>query len=195
MYSTNVGRYKPKTNKHRSVQTSNQEKRQISTNVRQYKRRTRNKRQTSTNVGLRKKIIWILRIKKSYFILLTGLIRIFPKLLSSLSSLTQTFSSLYLFNLVMVLTFDTFKLKLLDLLDFIGWNIKGYTTSGCKDTSEYVTIELKSFLVWCFNQWYLQRMRLYSVVWFFHNKWVILNLFLIAMVFFSNSTKVRRFSL
>ena len=44
----------------------------------------------------------------------------------------------------MVLTFDTFKLKLFDLIDFIGWNIKGYTTSGCKDkdikTSELNTL-------------------------------------------------------
>ena len=83
----------------------------------------------------------------------------------------------------MVLTFDTFKLELFDLIDFIGWNIKGYTTSGCKDigieSSEFVTIELNSFLVLGFIQCYLQRMRLYSVVFdFYHNKWVIFNLFL-----------------
>ena len=34
--------------------------------------------------------------------------------------LTQIFSSLYIYNLVMELTFDTFKLKLVDLIDFIG---------------------------------------------------------------------------
>ena len=92
----------------------------------------------------------------------------------------------------MVLTFDTFKLKLFDLIDFIGWNIKGYTTSGCKDkgieTSEFVTIELNSKLVCCFIQCYLRRMRLYSVVFDFdHNKREIFNLFLIPMVFFFQS--------
>ena len=50
----------------------------------------------------------------------------------------------------MVLTFDTFKLKLFDLMDLIGWNIKGYMTSGCNDigieTREFVTIELNSFV-------------------------------------------------
>ena len=74
---------------------------------------------------------------------------------------TQIFSSLYLCNLIMVLTFDTFKLKLFDLTD---WHINGFTTSGCKDigieTSEFVTIELKSFLLCFFIQCYLQRMRL-----------------------------------
>ena len=49
----------------------------------------------------------------------------------------------------MVLTLDTFNLKLLDLIDFIGWNITGSTTSRCKDihieTSEFVNIELNSF--------------------------------------------------
>ena len=33
----------------------------------------------------------------------------------------------------MVITFDTFKLKLFDLIDFIGLTIKGFDTSGCKD--------------------------------------------------------------
>jgi len=74
----------------------------------------------------------------------------------------------------MVLTLDTFNVKLLDLIDFIGWNIIGYTTSRCKDihieTSKFVNIE---------------RMKLYLVVFdFHHNKWGIFNLFFIAMVFF-----------
>ena len=100
----------------------------------------------------------------------------------------------------MVLTFDTFKLKLFDLIDFIGWNIKGYTTSGCKDkgieTSEFVTIELNSKLVCCFIQCYLRRMRLYSVVFdFYHNKREIFNLFLIPMVFFLKLNQSRCFFL
>ena len=45
-------------------------------------------------------------------------------------------------------------LTVLSIIDFIGWNIKSYTTSGCKDigieTSEFVTIELNFFLVCCF---------------------------------------------
>ena len=68
----------------------------------------------------------------------------------------------------MVLTFGTFNLNGF-IIYFIGWTIKGYTTSGCKDkgieTSEFanVTIELISLLVCCFIQCYLQRVRLNSV--------------------------------
>ena len=58
-------------------------------------------------------------------------------------------------------------------------------TSGCKDignrhieTSEFGKIELKSFLLCCFIQHYLQRIRLYWVVFdFHHKKWVIFNFF------------------
>ena len=78
----------------------------------------------------RKKIIWTLRFrKKSYFLLSTRIIKITQRNWVH----TQIFSSLYFCNLVMVFTFNTFKLKLFDLIDFIGWNIKGYNKSGCKD--------------------------------------------------------------
>ena len=80
---------------------------------------------------------------------------------------------------------DTSKLKRFDLIDFTGWTIKGYT-SGCKnigiETSEFVTIELNYFLVCCFipyMRWDFIQLSFY--------------LFLIAMAFFPNSTKVRHF--
>ena len=102
-----------------------------------YKRRTvqtsdQYKRQTSANVGLRKKIIWTIKLKKKLFPFIDWSNKNLPKGTEFLP-LTQIFSSLYLCNLVMILTFNTFKLKLFDLKDFIGWNIKGFTTSGCKD--------------------------------------------------------------
>ena len=78
-----------------------------------------------------KKIIWTLRFRKkrSYFLLSNRIIKITQRNWVH----TQIFSSLYFCNLVMVFTFNTFKLKLFDLIDFIGWIIKGYMTSGCKD--------------------------------------------------------------
>ena len=116
-------------------------------------------------------IHWFLKSTKNYWVLVPNSNILFPKSL-------------------MVLYFDIFKLKLFHFIDFMGWNIKGYTTSGCKDidieTSEFVRIDLNSFLVCCFIQCYFQGMKLYSVD-FYHNKWVIFNLFLIAMVFFQIS--------
>ena len=49
--STNVGRYKNKTYKRRTVQTSDQYKRQTSTNVRPVQTSDQYKRQPGTNVG------------------------------------------------------------------------------------------------------------------------------------------------
>ena len=120
----------------------------------------------------RKKIIWTLRFrKKSYFLLSTRIIKITHRNWVH----TQIFSSLYFCNLVMVFTFNTFKLKLFDLIDFIGWTIKGYTTSSCKDlgieTSEFVTVELNSFLVCCFIHCYLQG-------------WDLIQLFLKFLIYF-----------
>ena len=68
--------------------------------------------------------------------------------------------------------------------------------SGCKDignrhieTSEFGKIELKSFLLCCFIQHYLQRIRLYWVVFdFHHKKWVIFNFFY-SNVLFSTQPK------
>ena len=70
----------------------------------------------------------------------------------------------------MVLTVATFKLKLFDLIDFIGWNIKGNTRSASKGigfrTSEFVTkTQLLLFLL--FIRGYLKKMKLYSVIFYF----------------------------
>ena len=108
-----------------------------STNVGHYKRLTRANvglvhPSDSANVGLRKKIIWLLRfLKKALLPFIDWCDKSIPTKLNSWHLLK--YSSLYLCNLVTVLTFDTFKLKLFDLVDFIDWNIKGFTTSGCKD--------------------------------------------------------------
>ena len=86
----------------------------------------------------------------------------------------------------MILTFNTFKLKLFDLIDFTGWNIKCYTTSDCKDIGieTFVTIELNSF----WSVFYT----LYNAIfkgWDFIQLSLIFNLFLIAMVFFPTQQK------
>ena len=97
---------------------------------------------------------------------------------------TQIFSSLC--NLVMVFTFNTFKLKLYDLTDikYLRLYYVGLQRYRHFEASEFVTIELESFLVCCYVRCYLQKMRLYSVVFdFYHNKLGIFNSFLIAMVF------------
>ena len=87
--------------------------------------------------------------------------------------LTQIFSSLYLCSL-MVLTFDTFNLKRL--------------TRVCDKISTPFCL----LLILC----YLQGMRLYPVVFdIYHNKWVILNLFLTTMFFFSYKCTCQRFVL
>ena len=129
----------------------------------QYKRRTKEK-----------KIIWILRFFffKKFFPFFDWSNKIYPKELSSTKNYcvlpeTQIFSSIYLCNLIMVLTFDTFKLKLFDLID---WNINGFTTSGCKDigieTSEFVTIELNSFLLCFLYSATFKGWDLFSCLWF-----------------------------
>ena len=60
-----------------------------------------------------------------------GLCKIYPMELSSCHQLKYS---------------HPFKLKLYDLIDFIGWNIKGYTTSGCKDLGI-----LKHYSLWQWN--------------------------------------------
>ena len=95
------------------VQTSDQDKRRTGTNVGQYKRRTSTNVRPVQTSDYRKKVSFIL---KCYFLLSTGLIKIYPKELSSCHRLK--YSHPYLYNLV--LTFNTFKLKRYDLIDFIG---------------------------------------------------------------------------
>jgi len=70
----------------------------------------------------------------------------------------------------MVLTFNAFKFKLFDLKYQRLYDV-GLQRSRRVETLEYVTIELNSFLFGCFIQCYLQKIRLYSVVFdFYHNK-------------------------
>ena len=88
------------------------------------------KRQTSANVGLSKTSIWILRyLKKVIFLYRLQSNKNLPKE-TEFFPLTQIFSSLYICNLIMVLTFDTFKFKLFYFEDFIGWNVKGLYDIG-----------------------------------------------------------------
>ena len=148
---TNVGRYKP-----RIVQTSDQTNVGLVQTSDWYKCRTvqtsnQYKRQTSTNDLPNKNL---------------------PKGTEFLP-LTRIFLSLYICNLVMLLTFDTFKLKLFDLIYIIGWNIKGYTTSGSKDIgilNHYSLWQLNSIPFWSVvlytihRQCYFQSIRLCSVV-------------------------------
>ena len=149
--SRNVGRYKPKIYKRRDctnfgpVQSSDVYNCRTGTNVGQYKLRTSANDLPNKNLP-----------KGTEFL-----------------PLTRIFSSLYICNLVMVLTFDTFKLKLFHLIDFIVWNIKGFTTSGSKDIGilkHYSLWQLNSIPFWSVVlytihwQCYLQSMRLYSVV-------------------------------
>ena len=109
---------------------------------------------------------------------------------------TQIFSSLC--NLVMVFTFNTFKLKLYDLTDikYLRLYDVGLQRYRHFEASEFVKIELESFLVCCYVRCYLQKMRLYSVVFdFYHNKLGIFNLLLIlnqSPTFFLITVPVRR---
>ena len=105
-------------------------------------------------------------------------------------ALTQIFSYLHLCKLVMVLTFDSLKLKLFDLIDFTGWTIKGYMTSGCKNIR---VCDNWTQLLFGLLFYTLYKMRLYLAVFDFqHKKWMIFNLFLNrlkAMVFFQTQPK------
>ena len=82
----------------------------------QYKRRT-----------TEKKFFFLL---KCYFLLSTGLIKIYPKELSSCTN-SNILSPKFLQpgNGINLYYFWTKT----DLIEFIGWNIKGYTEDICKD--------------------------------------------------------------
>ena len=129
------------------------------TNVGQYKRRTV---QTSDYYKHRN--------KGKQMIEFYGMTKIYPNA-KELSSSHLLYSSLYFATWCMILNFHTFKLKLFDLINGIGWNIKGlywveiskvytglkYQRSilGCKcigvETSEFVS-RTQFLFICCFYE-------------------------------------------
>ena len=94
----------------------------------------------------------------------------------------------------MVLTFNTFKLKLFDLKDFKGWNIKGYTTSGCKDTGilKHQSLwQLHSTSLWSvvLNSAFFKGWDIIQFIFITISDWFLIY-FLQQWSFYSNSTKV-----
>ena len=91
----------------------------------------------------------------------------------------------------MELTFYTFKLNLFHLID---WNIKGYTTSGCKDTGilKHQTLwQLHSTSLWSvvLNSAFFKGWDFIQLIFITISDWFLIY-FLQQWSFYSNSTKV-----